>query len=50
MAATEERNDYPKDTKKVALGQDVSLYENSIGKGQDILALHDLNPAFDGKM
>jgi hypothetical protein len=50
----EPKNDYPKDSEKVALGErDASLEcpaSPSIGEGEDILGRQDIDPALNAKM
>lgn len=45
------KDDYPKDTEKVALGErDDSIHGLSIGEGVDILGQQSIDPALNAKM
>jgi hypothetical protein len=50
LTPSKENNDYPNDSKNVATERDVSIDEPSIGKGVDLLALQDADPALSAKM
>jgi len=51
FAPGNEKSSYPKDDEKLALGeQDVSYEASSIGKGEDLLSMQDVDPALNAKM
>jgi hypothetical protein len=51
IAPSDKETSFPKGDEKAALGEpDVSYDHASVGSGEDILALQDVDPALNAKM